>query len=299
MQVTNFIWFNGTLVPWDQAKIHVLTHALHYGGAAFEGIRCYETPQGPAVFALAEHIERFLFSAEVLKLPLTYSKEQIMAACVELLRANQLSEGYIRPIAFYSYGKMGVNPVGAPVDFAIACWPWGAYLPHDAVDIKTSRYIRIHPDSTVVAAKLAGHYLNGILASLELSGTHYHEALFLDSQGYISEGAGENFFIFAQGTLYTPKLGTILPGITRSIVMQIARELGYQVVETDLSLQQAYQAEEAFFTGTAAEVTPIRSIDDHVISNGGIGSVTSAIKAAYAGIVRGQKPGYEHYLTYV
>lgn len=299
MQTTEFIWSNGKLIPWDEAKVHVLTHTLHYGGGAFEGIRFYKTAKGPAIFKLAEHVDRLLFSAGVLKMAMPYTKEQIIAAILELVRVNKLEEGYVRPIVFYGYGKMGVNPVGSPVDFAIACWPWGAYLPHNAVDIKTSRYIRIHPDSTIVEAKLCGHYLNGILASLEIQGTHYHEALFLDSDGYISEGAGENFFMVKEGVIYTPKLGTILSGITRGVIINLAGKLGIKVVETNLTLEDAYGSDEAFFTGTAAEVTPIRSIDDKVIGKAQPGEVTEKIKTAYHELVRGNNPEYADSLTYV
>ena len=263
MQTTELIWKNGELIPWAEATTHVLSHTLHYGGGAFEGIRFYATTQGPAIFRLNEHVERLLYSAEVLKMPMFYSKEEIILAIKELVRVNQLPSGYIRPLAYYGYGKMGVNPVGNPVELIIACWPWGAYLPHDSVDIKTSRFIRIHPDSTVVDAKLCGHYINSILASLELQGTHYHEALLLDSAGLITEGVGENFFMVKDGIIYTPKLGSILSGITRDTIIQLAHSLAITVVETDIPLDEACQADEAFFTGTAAEVTPIRSINDH------------------------------------
>ncbi len=190
MQKTSFIWMNGEWVAWDEAKVHVLSHTLHYGGGAFEGIRCYKTEKGPAIFKLPEHVDRLLYSINTLKMSFPYSQEEICEIITSLVRKNQLEEGYIRPLAFYGYGKMNVNPTGSPVDFAIACWPWKAYLAKPLVDVKTSRYIRIHPKSTVVDAKLCGHYLNGILASIELQGTHYHEALFLDDQGFISEGAG-------------------------------------------------------------------------------------------------------------
>lgn len=299
MQTTKLIWFNGKLVPWDQATIHVLTHTLHYGGGAFEGIRFYETDKGPSLFRLKEHIDRLLFSAKSIKLELPYSRGQICDAVQEVVRVNELPTGYVRPIAFFGYGKMGVNPIGCPPQLAIACWPWGAYLPHEAVDIKTSRFIRIHPNSTQVEAKLCGHYLNGIMAVLELQGTHYHEALFLDDDGYISEGAGENFFMIKNGTIYTPQLGTILAGITRATVMELATKLGYQVIETEITLDDAYQCDEAFFTGTAAEVTAIRSIDDKVLGNGNPGPVTTIIKNAYLDIVKGKNPDYEKYLTVV
>ncbi|MBX9586759.1 MAG: branched-chain amino acid transaminase [Gammaproteobacteria bacterium] len=299
VQKTKSIWFNGELVPWDQANIHVLTHTLHYGGGAFEGIRFYNTDKGPAIFRLKDHVDRLLFSAKTLRMELPYSCEEICEAVQEVVRVNELPAGYIRPIAYFGYGKMGVNPIGSPPQLAIACWPWGAYLPHDAVDIKTSRFIRIHPASTQVEAKLCGHYLNGILAVLELQGTHYHEALFLDDDGFISEGAGENFFMLKDEIIYTPKLGTILAGITRSTVMEIASKMGYKVVETNITLADAYQSDEAFFTGTAAEVTAIRSIDDKIIGNGGVGTVTATIKFAYLDIVHGKNTEYEKYLTVV
>jgi branched-chain amino acid aminotransferase len=299
LETTKFIWFNGKLVPWEQATIHVLTHTLHYGGGAFEGIRFYETAKGPAIFRLSDHIDRLLYSTSVLKMQMPFTREEIIEAVKEVVRVNGLPAGYIRPIAFYGYGKMGVNPLGAPTELAIACWPWGAYLPHEAVDIKTSSYIRIHPDSTKVDAKLCGHYLNGILATLELQGTHYHEALFLDDQGFISEGAGENFFMLKDGVIYTPKLGTILAGITRETVMELAATLGYRVIETNITLNAAYQCDEAFFTGTAAEVTAIRSIDDKILGNGGVGSFTAIIKKAYLDIAHGKNPDYENFLTVI
>lgn len=296
---TKEIWFNGKMVPWHEATVHVLTHTLHYGGGAFEGIRFYDTDKGPAIFRLREHIERLLYSASVLKMNLPYTCDEICEAVKQVVRVNELPAGYIRPIAFYGYGKMGVNPVGSPPQLAIACWPWGAYLPHDAVDIKTSSYIRIHRASTKVDAKLCGHYLNGILATLELQGTHYHEALFLDDQGFISEGAGENFFTLKDGIMYTPRLGTILAGITRETVMKLAKTMGYDVVEKDISLDEAYQCDEAFFTGTAAEITAIRSIDDKVLRSNGVGPVTAKIKKAYLDIVHGKNPEYLSYLTVV
>ncbi|OGT69558.1 MAG: branched chain amino acid aminotransferase [Gammaproteobacteria bacterium RIFCSPHIGHO2_12_FULL_45_9] len=299
MRATESIWFDGKLVPWDEAKIHVLTHTLHYGGGAFEGIRFYKTPEGPAIFRLTEHVERLLYSIEVLEMPFFYEKREVITAIKEVVRANHLEEGYIRPIAFYGYGKMGVNPIGCPASFAIACWPWGAYLAHDSVDIKTSSYIRIHPRSTKVDAKLCGHYVNSMLASLELRGTHYHEVLFLDEDGHVSEGAGENFFIVKDNVLYTPKLGTILPGITRNTIMTLTQSLGLTVQEADLKVEDVYAAEEAFFTGTAVEVTPIRSLDDHVLGGGEIGPVTQQIKSLYMDVVHGRKPEFTQYLTYV
>lgn len=299
METTDYIWYNGEFVPWADAKIHVLCHTLHYGGGAFEGIRCYETPRGPAIFRLPEHIERLIYSASVLKMALSYTHEQITHAILETVRVNQLTEGYIRPLVFFGYGKMGVNPKGCPTDFIIACWPWGAYLNHEDIHVKTSRYIRIHPDSTEVNAKLCGHYLNSMLASIELQNTHYTEALLLDSSGFISEGPGENFFMVKEGVIYTPKLGTILPGITRETIIEVAKYLGLEVVFADITLTEAYQADEAFFTGTAVEVTPIHSIDDKLIGQGKTGSITTMIRDTYHDIVHGNNEKFSSYLTYV
>jgi branched-chain amino acid aminotransferase len=296
MQTTEMIWKNGKLIPWADATVHVLSHTLHYGGGAFEGIRFYNTSQGPAIFRLQDHVERLIYSTEALKMHLSYSKEAIITAIKDVVRCNKLESGYIRPIAFYGYGKMGVNPIGNPVELVIACWPWGAYLPHASVDVKTSSYIRIHPDSTVVDAKLCGHYVNSILASLELQGTHYHEALLLDSDGHITEGVGENFFMVKDDVIYTPNLGGILSGITRATVIQLARYLDFKVIEVDISLYDAYQADEAFFTGTAAEVTAIRSINDKILGKKDIGPITSAIKKAYLELVHGKDNRFIDYL---
>jgi len=297
MQTTATIWQNGKFIPWEDAKVHVLSHALHYGGGAFEGIRFYKTEQGPAVFCLSEHLDRFFYSTRMLKMAMPYTKAELTQTIMELVKRSQLEAGYIRPIAFYGYGKLGVNPRGNPVDLAIACFGWGAYLPHEQIAVKTSRYIRVHPDSTIVDAKLCGHYLNGILASLEIQGTHYHEALFLDSRGYISEGVGENFFMVKEDAIYTPKLGTILAGITRKTIITLAMSLGHRVVETDLTVEDAYQAKEAFFTGTAAEVSPIHSIDDHVLGEGKVGDITAAIKQAYLDVVHGRNATFADCLT--
>lgn len=300
LQATETIWKNGEFIPWDEAKIHVLSHALHYGGSAFEGIRFYKTARGPAIFRLQEHVERLLFSVATLKMTLPFSKEEIIAAIKEVVRQSKLEEGYIRPIVFYGYSKMGVNPVGNPVEFFIACWPWGAYLPVESVDLKISKYIRIHPDSTVIEAKLGGHYLNGILATLELQGTHYHECLFLDSDGFVTEGVGENIFIVKDEVIYTPKLGGILPGITRDTVMTLARHLGYKVVEANITQDELEKADEAFFSGTAAEITAIGSIDDKFFAPGKEKKVTARIKQAFLDLAHGKDPDFmPSYLTYV
>ena len=296
---TNSIWHNGKLVPWGEARIHVLTHTLHYGGGAFEGLRFYKTDRGPAIFRLREHYDRLFYSADCLQMEIPFSKAQLHDATIELVAVNGLDQGYIRPITFFGYGKMGVNPQGAPIEVAIACWPGGAYLSDDAVDIKVSKYIRIHPATTVADAKLCGHYVNSILAVLELRGTRYHEALFLDYNGNVAEGPGENFFIIKKGKVYTPPLGTILAGITRSTVIELIKHLGLELIERNITLDEAFAADEAFFTGTAAEVTAIRSIDDRELKNGANGSITKQIKELYLDVVYGRRKEFDHYLTYV
>lgn len=294
---------NGTLVPWHDAKIHVLSHSLHYGDGAFEGIRVYKTEHGSAIFRLTEHLERLKYSANVIDITIPYSIEQLAEATQLLLKENGLEQAYIRPLAIHGYGVMGVPPRNSPVDVILAAWPWGAYLPVESVDIKVSKYIRIHPRSTVADAKICGHYVNGVLAALELKGTKYHEALFLDEGGLITEGPGENIFIINKGKVTTPPLGKILAGITRSTVVGIIQDLGIPIEEREISLKEALDSDEAFFTGTAAEVTSINSIDDHVIGAGGVGPVTARIKERYLDVVYGRcldlNPVYRTYLTYL
>lgn len=299
MQATKEIWHNGTFTPWEDAKVHVLTHALHYGDSVFEGIRAYKTSRGAAVFRLPEHLERLHYSANVIGIKIPYSVEQLTKATTELLKRCNLEQGYIRPLAFNGYGVMGLNPKGSPVEVIIACWPWGKYLPHETVDIKSSKYIRIHPRSTVPDAKIGGHYVNSILAVQELQGTKYHEALFLDLDGNIAEGPGENFFVIKDGTVYTPPLGTILAGITRETIIQFAKHHKIPLVERPISLKEAFTCDEAFFTGTAAEVSPIRSIDDNVIGNGDVGPISRKIKDGYQRIVQGEDPDFARFLTHV
>ena len=290
---------DGEFVPWEDAKVHVLTHTLHYGAGAFEGVRAYETDKGPAIFRLTEHTERLFYSTKCIGMELPFSVQELDDATVELVRKNEVQHCYIRPLAFYGYGKMGLNPAGAPTHVIIACWPWGAYLPHEMVDLKVSSYIRIHPKSTIADAKIVGHYVNSILAVRELIGTNYHEALFLDLEGNIAEGPGENFFIVNGKEVTTPPLGTILAGITRETIMKLIVDLGYSVTERSISLDEALKAEEAFFTGTAAEVTPIRSIDDKVLGKGEVGELTAQLRDLYLDIVTGKSEKYSQFLTYV
>lgn len=299
MQPTEYIWLNGATIEWDDAKVHALTHALHYGSSVFEGIRCYETPTGPAIFRLQDHIRRLFYSAGTLKMEVPYTENALNEAAVELIKKNNLKECYIRPLVFYGYGVMGLNPRDAKVDTMIAVWPWGRYLPHDMVDVKTSSFIRIHPKSLVPDAKVSGHYINSINAVLEVRGTKYHEVLLLDYEGNVAEGPGENIFIVKNKVLKTPKLGTILAGITRATVMDMAARFSLKVEETTLKVEDIYSADEAFYTGTAAEITPIRSLDDKNIGSGEEGPITKQIRTTYASLVRGKETWGEDYLTRV
>lgn len=299
MDATQEIWLNGDFVPWGEARVHVLAHTLHYGAGAFEGVRAYRAEGGTAIFRLDAHLDRLFYSAASIQMPMRFDRAALRAAAIELVRRNRLEEGYLRPIALFGYGVMCVSPERAPVDVAIACWPWGAYLPHEMVDLKISRYPRIPPNATVADAKLTGNYLNGILAVNEIRGTRYHEVLLLDACGNVAEGSGENVFFVKGGALHTPRLGAILPGITRATVMEIARDEGIEVVERDIRPGEALAADEAFFTGTAAEVTPIRSIDDRVIGGGEVGPITRRLRGIYLDAVRGREARYRRFLTAV
>jgi branched-chain amino acid aminotransferase len=295
MEETKFIWFNGKLVKWEDAKIHVLSHALHYGSGVFEGIRAYKTKKGPAVFRLKEHVKRLFSSAESLFMVLKYSQEDIIKAIKETVKSNGLEEGYIRPIIFYGYGKMGLNPNGADIDVAIAVWPWGSYIGESA-KVKISNIMRIDPKSLKADKKVCGHYVNSILASLEAKKQGYDEAILLDSKGNVAEGPGENVFIIKDKKIFTPTLNhQILPGITRDSIIKIAKDLGYEVIEKDIKVSELKEADEIFFTGTAAEVTPISKLDNKEI---GIGPITLKLKEKYMDIVRG-KAGYEEWRDYV
>jgi len=299
MDATEQIWMNGDFVRWDEARTHVLAHTLHYGAGAFEGIRAYRTDQGTAIFRLDDHLDRLLRSAASIRMPIRFDKGTLRSAAVELLARNRLAEGYIRPIAFFGYGVMCVSPEQAPVDTVIACWPWGAYLPHEMVDLKISSFARVAANATVADAKLTGNYLNGILAVNEIRGTRYHEVLLLDSVGNIAEGSGENVFFAKAGALHTPKLGAILPGITRATIIALARDEGIAVHERDISPSEAFDSDEAFFTGTAAEVTPIRSIDDRILGKGEVGPITRRLRQLYLDVVRGRDPRHSGFLTKV
>ena len=290
---------NGSFVPWNDARVHVLSHGLHYGSSIFEGLRAYKTERGTAIFRLKEHMDRFHYSAQAIRMKLPYSADDLSSITLELLKRNEVEACYIRPHATFGYGTMGLNPATAAVDVTIACWPWGAYLPISSANIKVSKYIRIHPRSTVADAKIGGHYVNSILAVQEVQGTQYHEALFLDYEGNIAEGPGANFFIIKDREIITPPCGTILPGITRASVIEIARDKGCVVTERKLTVAEAQDADEAFFTGTAAEMTPIGSIEDKQLRAGAPGPIRSELKQAYLDAAYGRSHRYNKFLTFV
>lgn len=299
METTKSIWKNGKLLPWVEATTHVLSHSLHYGSGVFEGLRFYATDKGPAIYRLQDHTDRLFYSAGVLKMNIPFTKEELNKAHIEVVKDSGLQSGYIRPLVYHGYGKMGVNPKGADIDTIIAVLPWGAYLPPEGIDVKISDFIRIHPQSTVCDAKICGHYVNSILSIQQLDGTHYQESMLLDYRGFIAEGPGENFFMVKNGVLYTPKLGTILKGITRQSMKEIAEDLRIEVIEKDLLPQDAFEADECFYVGSAAEVTPIKSIDDHKIGDGKPGPISTKIREYYMDIVHGRNEKYLHYLTFI
>jgi len=298
MEATKYIWWNGKLVPWADAKIHVLSHSLHYGTGAFEGIRMYETKEGPAIFHLRKHMERLIHSAGSIGMQIPYSLEELMGATTELIKNNELKSCYIRPIVYYGFGEVRVLPTNCPIEVAIAAWPWGAYLGHEPARVTVVKTLRIHPQTTAAGAKLTGGYVNSMLAAREAVDRGYTEGLQLDYQGNIAEGPGENFFIVNGETISTPALGSILPGITRWSVMTLARDLGYTVEEKTLSVADATSADECFFTGTAAEVIPIASINDKPLKSAP-GPVTKQIAEEFHKITRGENPKYREWLTFV
>ena len=300
MRETEKIWMNGELVDWADARVHVGAHGLHYGSGVFEGIRAYETDKGSAVFRLTDHLTRLHNSARLLHMELPYSVEELRAACHELIGVNGLPECYLRPIAFFGYGELGVSALGNPIDVAIMSWPWGAYLGEEGlkkgISAKISSWQRIGPNVIPHVAKATGVYLNSMLAVTEANRAGYDEAILLTAEGLVADGSGENVFIVKDGELYTPDLSTsILPGITRDTVIQIAQDLGYQVHETSLIRSDLYLADEAFMTGTAAEVTPLRSVDDVEI---GVGPITLQIQEAYLDTARGRSERWAQWLEY-
>lgn len=298
------IWMDGKLIPWEEARVHVLTHTLHYGLGIFEGIRCYECEDGrSAIFRLKEHIDRFFDSAQIGTLKLPFTKKEIAEACRETVRANRLKAAYIRPLAFIGEGAMGVYPADNPIRVAIIVWSWGAYLGEEALEkgirIKTSSYTRHHVNVMMTKAKIAGNYVNSVLAKKEALQLGFDEALMLDTEGYVAEGSGENIFIVKHGTLKTTPLTSILPGITRDSVIQIAKARGIPVVEDKFTRDELYTAQEAFFTGTAAEITPIREVDGRQIGEGKPGPLTRDLQTLFFDIVRGKNPEFGEWLDYL
>ena len=301
MEETSKIWMNGELVDWADATIHVGSHGLHYGSGVFEGIRAYETPKGTAVFRLSEHMARLHDSAKLLYMELPYTVDELKAACWDLIGANELPSCYLRPIAFYGYGQLGVHARENPVDVAIMAWPWGAYLGEDGmrngIRVKVSSWQRVGPNVIPHAAKATGVYINSMLAVGEAMRAGYDEAILLTAEGYIADGSGESIFVIKDGVIYTPDLSaSILVGITRDTVIQIAQDLGHQVVEKPLIRTDLYLADEVFMVGTAAEVTPIREVDDQLV--GAPGPVTVEIQSAYLDTVHGRTDRWAQWLEY-
>lgn len=295
------IWKDGALVDWRDAKIHVLTHSLHYGMAVFEGVRAYKTEQGSAVFRLKEHTRRLFNSAKIFQLQVPFDQQTIIDAQLEVLRANNLASAYLRPLIWIGSEKMGVSAKGNKIHVAIAAWPWGAYLGEDGINngirVKTSSFSRHHVNVSMVRAKASGYYINSILANQEALADGYDEALLLDTDGYVSEGSGENVFIVKEGKIYTPDLASCLDGITRDAIVTMARDLGITVIEKRITRDEMYCCDEAFFTGTAAEVTPIRELDNRTIGDGKRGPITRQLQELFFDVVSGKNTTYGKWLT--
>ena len=299
-----YIWMDGEFVDWREAKVHVLTHTLHYGLGVFEGVRAYATSTGPAIFRLERHSERLLQSAKIMGMKIPFSAEQISQAQLECVKKNNLKSAYIRPMAWYGSEAMGLHAKGLKVHLMVAAWEWGSYLGDDAlkngIRAKTSSFNRHHVNSTMAKAKTNGHYTNSIMATHEAERCGYDEALLLDTNGYVAEGSGENIFIVRRGKIYTPELTSALEGITRDTISEIAsQDMGLQIVEKQITRDEVYTADEAFFTGTAAEVTPIRSLDDREIGDGKAGPITLEIQRRYFDVVYGRDPNRSSWLSHV
>ncbi|GAB6161342.1 branched-chain amino acid transaminase [Desulfothermus naphthae] len=298
-----FIWFDGEFVPWDEAKVHVLTHALHYGTGVFEGIRSYKCTDGTsAVFRLKEHVRRLFDSAKILSIKIPYTEQEICDAIINTLKKNNLPEGYIRPLVFIGDGAMGVHPSTNPIRVIIAVWPWGAYLGEEGLEkgirVKTSSFTRHHVNVMMTKAKICGNYVNSVLAKMEAVSNGYDEALMLDVDGYVAEASGENLFIVRDSKIKTSPLGPVLPGLTRDCITTIAKDMGYEVTEQRFTRDELYIADEAFFTGTAAELTPIREVDGRIIGAGKRGPITKLFQQEFFKIVRGENLKYAGWLTH-
>jgi branched-chain amino acid aminotransferase len=301
---TEKIWHNGRFIKWEEATIHVLSHVVNYGSSVFEGIRCYATPGGPAVFRLREHVRRMVDSAKIYRMELGYPAGELAEAMLELVRVNQMDSCYIRPLAFRGYGEIGVNGMKNPIDVYIACWNWGKYLGEEAlaegVDVCVSSWTRLAPNTLPSLAKAGANYMNSQLMKMEALTNGYSEAIALDSNGYVSEGSGENVFLVRDGRILTPPLGaSVLPGITRDTVLTLARAIGIPVVETIIPRELLYIADEVFFSGTAAEITPIRSVDRITVGKGRRGPVAEALQHEFFGIIDGKKPDEHGWLSHV
>ena len=304
MERTEKIWMDGKFVDWDEAKVHVLTHALHYGTAVFEGMRCYETDEGPAIFRLWDHLDRLYNSAKIHMMRIPYGIEELAKAIKETIKVNEIKECYIRPIAYYGYGEMGLNPKKNPVNVAIAVWPWGTYLGEEGlrrgVRCKISSWLRIDTRMLPPLAKATANYLNSVLAKLEAIYCGYDEAILLNSNGYIAEGSGENVFIVKDGSISTPPLSSgALYGYTRDSIEELARDLSIPIFERDILREELLMADEAFLTGTAAEVTPIREVDGRTIGSGSIGPITKRLQEKFFQVVRGKDQKYKKWLELV
>ncbi len=299
IQPTANIWHNGQLIPWDKAQIHVMSHVIHYGSSVFEGIRCYTQPNGAGIFRLQEHMQRLIDSAKIYRMPLPYTADQLSATTIDVVEANGVVPCYIRPIAFRGYGETGVNPMKNPVEVYIVNYPWGKYVPgDDGADVCVSSWARLAPNTMPSLAKAGANYMNAQLIRMEAEINGYSEGIALDVNGYLSEGSGENLFLVRSGILYTtPLANSVLSGITRSSVITIARQLGVEVIEQALPRELLYICDEAFFTGTAAEVTHLRSVDRILVGDGTMGPITKAISDEFFGIVNGLKPDRYNWLT--
>jgi branched-chain amino acid aminotransferase len=297
------IWKDGELIEWRDATVHVLTHTLHYGMGVFEGVRAYKTDKGPAIFRLKEHTQRLFNSARIFQLKIPFSIETIMDAQRQVVRENKLESCYIRPLVWIGSEKLGISAKNNTIHVAVAAWPWGAYLGEDGlakgIRVKTSSFTRHHVNVSLVRAKACGYYINSILANQEALADGYDEALLLDTEGYVSEGSGENVFIVKNGKIYTPDLASCLDGITRDAVLTMARDLGIEVIEKRITRDEMYCCDEAFFTGTAAEVTPIRELDNRQIGEGKRGPITEKLQSLFFDVVAGKAPRYQHWLTLV
>jgi branched-chain amino acid aminotransferase len=300
LQKTGKIWHNGRLIRWEDATIHVMSHVVHYGSSVFEGVRCYDLPSGPAIFRAEEHAQRLLDSAKVYRMDFEFSRDEIIAAMIEVVSANGVWPCYIRPVVLRGYGDAGVSPTGCPVEVYVINYPWGKYLSKDdlGVDVCVSSWTRLAPNTLPAMAKAGANYMNSQLIRMEATANGYTEGIALDVNGYVSEGSGENVFVVRNGVLQTAPLGnSVLPGITRDSVLKIARDLGIPVLESPIPREMLYIAEEAFFTGTAAEVTPIRSVDKIKVGKGAVGPVTKAIHKEFFAIVRGEKADRFNWFT--